>query len=175
MRVDLDEFDTPEPDKVWKVEVYQDQSGEYLPHPNFHPWDDGVLDWTAKAHNALPALIAELRAARECVRLYKRAGGLGWFFAAYPCTSCNTGVRHDRLDCELVQEAYQRGRDEERAKALSGADAYLKHAITEATNEAYQRGKADERAAVVAFTKDWMLGCTFEADEVEKGEHEVKR
>lgn len=69
MRVDLDEFDTPEPDKVWKVEVYQDQSGEYLPHPNFHPWDDGVLDWTAKAHNALPALIAELRAARECARV----------------------------------------------------------------------------------------------------------
>ena len=67
MRVDLDEFDTPEPDKVWKVEVYQDQSGEYLPHPNFHPWDDGVLDWTAKAHNALPAIIAELRAAREVV------------------------------------------------------------------------------------------------------------
>lgn len=73
MRVDLDEFDTPEPDKVWKVEVYQDQSGEYLPHPNFHPWDDGVLDWTAKAHNALPALIAELRAARECARVLRCA------------------------------------------------------------------------------------------------------
>lgn len=61
------------------------------------------------------------------------------------------------------------------AKALSGADAYLKHAITEATNEAYQRGKADERAAVVAYLRSPRIGCTFEADEVEKGEHEVKR
>ena len=78
-------------------------------------------------------------------------------------------------ECQNMVEEYQRGRDEERAKALSGADAYLKHAITEATNEAYQRGKADERAAVGAYLRSPRSGCTFEADEVEKGEHEVKR
>lgn len=87
--VDLDEFDTPEPDKVWKVEVYQDQSGEYLPHPNFHPWDDGVLDWTAKAHNALPALIAELRAAREFIRV-------------------SLADTYDSTDYRLALEAYKR-------------------------------------------------------------------
>lgn len=36
------------------------------------------------------------------------------------------------LTCEALQRVYQRGRDEERALALSGADAYLKQAITEA-------------------------------------------
>ena len=98
MRVDLDEFDTPEPDKVWKVEVYQDQSGEYLPHPNFHPWDDGVLDWTAKAHNALPALIAELRAARECVavlREYQWGGDTEW------CDACKCHEGRHNSDCAI--------------------------------------------------------------------------
>ena len=44
-------------------------------------------------------------------------------------------------ECQNMVEEYQRGRDEERAMALSGADAYLKQAITEATEQAYAMGR----------------------------------
>ena len=59
------------------------------------------------------------------------------------CLVCAHGKKRGccQGDCDNVRQAYQRGRDEERAKALSGANAYLKQAITEATEQAYAMGR----------------------------------
>lgn len=80
------------------------------------------------------------------------------------------------LQCSRAYEAYERGKVDERVNALSGTDAYLKQAITEATNEAYQRGRDEERADVLV----WLSMRTdnesgYATDAIEKGEHEVKR
>lgn len=52
-------------------------------------------------------------------------------------------------------------------------------AVRAERDEAEARGRADERAAVVAWLRDpeqksWRMVCRQIADDIERGEHEVK-